>query len=383
MGQALRNGARRKGALAPGDSAVERTLLCLFIGVLVQLSTPAVSGAQLEGPAVLDLSQRETLPESELQPLLQEWDAGVNGSLSSDGSQMISRVSQYLREEEYEGWVILRYNNPEIVDRVVDLYIAEYQRILKALIFRHETADQSNDDGRTRELHDANYRYNRNLLAASLKRDGQKCAERFVGDPGRVIGVNEIDPMYDLCSVAESTFSPRLYDYVWSAPVKGLWAYVYLASVLPERMLTDLFSATNEEWMGIRPTYLDILRRREDGAGIELEDAFEVLELMERFHPEAIRSHRAEVIGFLKRYARHYAERETKGRLDDARDVGLRLKALAVLETLAQPEDIGLVKDLLRDIPELPRQKHHPDNPAASEQLRARGETLLTRLQSQ
>ena len=71
-----------------------------------------------------------TLTQGELKPLLEKWDKAIESDRMEEKRRMLSLVSHDVSEKNmrFRGSLVLRYDNSEIIDRIVGLYLKECAR---------------------------------------------------------------------------------------------------------------------------------------------------------------------------------------------------------------------------------------------------------------
>src|SRR5690606_14864372 len=85
-------------------------------------------------PDEFSLSSRSTMPDSELVVFVRDWKAAKEKSLLEDPMNVLGRTITKIEFPDGSYYDVLKFNNQEIVDRVIDLYIAECQRYWTVLI---------------------------------------------------------------------------------------------------------------------------------------------------------------------------------------------------------------------------------------------------------
>jgi hypothetical protein len=251
----------------------------------------------------------ETLSEEELEAFLAEWDQ-VTVDFEAPPFAPPLPMAHVPKGMVFEDRDVLKYDNPEIQQRVVDLYLAAAD----------ECAKESSP------LHKGEY------------------AGEY---------------LYTLATLAESTFSPRIYDHVLKRPrglVGGLRC-LYLSVVNPQITLDTYMSASVGHRLGklIHPGYFYC---RTDGTALgDIQGAFRILAFMAELSPDTLAANRETVLSFVEKHARHYEKPITASYRPDRpyyrwrQDLRTREAALDVLQVLGEPEDIPLVEAVGLNLP--------------------------------
>ena len=275
-------------------------LLCLF---LVNI---AEAGIRWTPPT-------EYLPPEELDPLLRAWDRAMSSSdFYVRDRQLPSIMGRISNGERFSGAFYCLFSNPEIIDRVVQLYRREAERELAGQLPPTEGS--------------AEY-----LMA--------------------------------LAEVAESTFDPRLYEDILHVKIRfsGAFRGIYLATVYPERTLEVLLesergdkAAWANEGRGGHPRYL--YHREKIGLQMPVVGACAILSYMTVESPHALRAEQERIIGFVTNFSRHFAE---PIKMDsrppmyfDIHDYFVRSDALDVLELVGTVTEVPLVEKIIHDAKE-------------------------------
>ena len=313
--------------------------LCVLTGVWAQAQDfPSIAQATLDSTVTaarlyLDLPERETLSQSELDAAFTGWDESIQSRTIMDRCRALRPFSQGAH---------LRYDNPEVEQRIVDLFLSE------------------KDD------------------FARRARGGPASWEE-IDAPGEV----EQDYMDLLEPLAYETFSPRIYDVAlaWYGG-GGFLRNVYLACVNPETTLRLLLESRRRE-----------RERLSQGAGWldhptgqacfhSLEEGLLVLALLCQFSPEIVQAERERVRDFVQEHATFYRDPIKVGKNDEPkrsmrRDLETRHRALCILEFIGNPEDVPLIQDIMRDPPFT---KWQFENLKTVSEVTIRGDQLLRRL---
>ena len=171
--------------------ALRCIVFCLFAASVVQAASPV--------PAKPWAPPTSILPPEELAPLLQEWDRAIESNKFDDKDSVVAKVTGIIPEgRPFEGDYYLRHSNPEIIDRVIALY---------------------------------------------LKDSAKSAANQLITPDATSEGSAEY--MIALTAIAKSTFDPRIYETVLllDSGFTGDFEDLYLATVNPQRTLGVLFEA--------------------------------------------------------------------------------------------------------------------------------------------
>src|SRR5690554_4587540 len=108
-------------------------LICMT-GVALFMICTAYGYSETFVPDEFSLSSRSTMPDSELVVFVRDWKAAKEKSLLEDPMNVLGRTITKIEFPDGSYYDVLKFNNQEIVDRVIDLYIAECQRYWTVLI---------------------------------------------------------------------------------------------------------------------------------------------------------------------------------------------------------------------------------------------------------
>jgi len=178
-------------------SAMTCILLCSVPVGVIQVQEEATPAS----PFFPDVT---TLPGVELQPLLEKWDAALEIEDYPERHYALPTVSRIVPQDmRFRGATVLRYDNPEIIDRVVNLFLEE--------CVKHDEMTTEKQSKRNNPWHWA----------------------------------EGAEYLYDLGSTAQSTFDPRIYKTVLNPPgcYLGGLRELYLATVNPEQTLAYLLES--------------------------------------------------------------------------------------------------------------------------------------------
>lgn len=282
-------------------------LICLFIANVVEAAVPW-------RPPTKQLSQEE------LEPILRVWDKAIISGAFKDYNDALGSVIGIMPEDvvvarsKYLGGALyLAYSNPEIIDRVLDFYVA---------------------------------------VVADREASPVPGGYAF---PRGSSGEGHAELMMALADTAQSTFDPRIYDTVVRNSY-GDMRNLYLATVNPERTLDYLFKCkTGDKFpranngKGRNPNYFYI--QGKPGWGMSVENAYAILAYMIEQSPQALRDERQRAVAFVVQHAKHYAQYVV------GFDYYLRYDALDILEFLGTVTEATLVEEIIRDAEEVDLRK--------------------------
>ena len=318
-------------------------LLCLFIVSIVQAATPV--------PTPPCAALMKTLSPEELEPILQEWDRAMASGKFRDKDRAMGLVTGIVpKGMRFGKRMFVRYNNPEIIDRVVALYLKE---------------ETDYEIGRNKPRH-----------------------------PSDLSSEGVAEYMMFLSEAAESTFDPRIYEAVSGSEsgFTGSFRHLYLASVSPARTLDLLFEAK-------RGPHGRIQRGANAGkeghpdyfyhpkiVGISVVYAYDILSLMIGQSPEALRGKRARALAFVAKHAKYYSTpQEAPHRPEpvylSAHDYMVRSVALDVIGVLGTAAEVKQVEAIIHDAREVDleylrsiRQRY------GYEQIKEKGERIIKQI---
>lgn len=280
-----------------------------------------------------------------------KWDDLIHKDAMRCGELLLPNVSDQCETGIGRTTVLIMRGEP-IVDRVLKLYVAEYQYTYARRILAFDVAQM--DSERSQEqlaISKRNLLRNRRLLQESIDRHGNLHDAYAMSSSNRGIGENEMDYLTELGTVAESTLSTRIYDEVWGEGARGeLWMY-YLANVQPKRTL-DLLTTGMVGFVIEGQKYAeDTLFRADEVGGIFIPEAFELLALICRYHPVLALENAARIRSFIRDNALHYAEGKKEKHLD-LLDYKVRSFALEILEGVGSHEDLEFIQRLATNAPQ-------------------------------
>jgi len=287
----------------------------------------------------------ELLGPEELSGILDEWDeAAASEDLRRKGEILDLVVESVPEGYRLQGVRMLRWANPEIRDRVVELYVSEMARL-----------DRLRQEGLTKE-------------------------EVGIIDPS-LDGEMYPDYLDDLAAVAQATFLPELYEVVLHHDEGSGMRDLYLATVNPETTLRIFLDAKLGERAGQEMVYKDQLYYSEPGVSWSLQDAFGLLYLLCERSPDAVRERQEEVLEFVRSHAKDYSPSRAEfnrptGRYSRVLDFRVRGLALHVLDQIGAAADVYTVRDIMDSAPE------HPSEAMGPNYLGRVGERIIQKLEA-
>jgi hypothetical protein len=283
-----------------------------------------------------------------LAPLLDEWDEAMDEQAFAPRSDILMRVQTYVPEDmRFSGSRVVKYSNPEIHRRIVEQYVLECEK-------RNVQPD---------------------VRAYSTTNPW------YAGEAGAVY-------LELLSTIAESTFSARIYDMVLLIPeCRGDLRELYLAKVDCEVTLNTLLTATFENKLG-KKAGRDTFYTTESGRFVfTVPTAFDFLVFARELAPDVLLRQRDSVRAFVTDHALNYAtprkyEFRSKPLYHRHDDYRVRRAAMSVLELVAKPEDIPVVRSLLEDIPTEPEDQQGLKDLelALRDELGAKADEIIARL---
>lgn len=322
------------------------------IGVCIIAMACVGFGAYSEAYTLPSLEEREVLPAAELEQVLAEGARLREEGLHACGTYLVGKCSVRLDRAGARpaGW-ILRCGNPEIAEEIIKVYIAEYQMGLRQRIIDYEQAPIADSHRLPEAVNSKNNEVDRMLLDQSIAQDGQLYRESDLAESKRRGEAEDAgEYLIHLASLAESTLSPKIYEYVWNCPFPGKWRNLYLAAVKPEDTLRHIQTATVAERLGSpRPNAANCLFRADTGASLQESDAMAVLALMASANPGFAVERREAFIALVRRHGLSYSPSNSGGKYSERRDLLSRLHALEIIEVVGVSSDISLVESLMAE----------------------------------
>ena len=294
-------------------------MLGLFVCSVAQAAAPIPTTPWRPPTSVLS-------PE-ELAPLLQEWDRAIESDKFYDKAGVVAKVTGMIpRGKRFGGDYYLRYSNPEIIDRVIALYLKDSTR------------------------HAAGQPISINANEIFKHPESEGGAEY----------------MFALTAIAKSTFDPRIYETVllFNSGFTGDFEDLYLATVNPKRTLDLLFESKRGPHGRItqganagKPGHPDRFYHDEIG-GISVDGAYTLLSLMGIQSPAALRAERARALSFVGKHVKHFAApRKVSYRPEPVyfrgQDYRVRSAALDTVGFLGTATEVKLVEEIIRDAREV------------------------------
>lgn len=247
------------------------------------------------------------------------------------------RIVDYVPEgKRFRGSCVLRYNNPEIKDRLVALYLKE--------------CDKANQP------------------ASDASRNTNPW---FAEEP---------DYMISLMTMAESTFDPRIYETERNGNlgVSGDMRLLYLATVNPETTLEYLFESKCGYRIGTQKGHPDYFYHGETVWDMSVNDAYTLLSLMSIQSPGVLMENRDRVLAFIRTHLKHY---ETPRQVPYTpepvylkwQDYDVKNGAIDVLRHLGSSEAIMTIDEIIHNAPELDPKQLKGGPQGRYEQIRTKG----------
>ena len=256
----------------------------------------------------------EHLPADELNPLLETWDSALVSRKFDDFEQVLGSTTAMIpKGERFSKAFFIRYDNPEIIDRVVDYFLAMTERIRNGSQFFPE-----------------------------------EYAEGYSAY---------------ITELAESTFDPRLYENRLrdERAEGGRMRHIYLATVNPEQTLDFLSKSKTGDnspkannGRGGSPDFL--YHQGEARWSMGVDNAFTILSYMIVQSPQAVRNKRDQVLTFVAEHAKHFKIPELRDHDPGpvyryGHDYYVRYDALDLLEFLGTVTEVPLIEEIIRDAP--------------------------------
>ncbi len=360
--------------------------LSVIVGCLTCMPCGAADNVIL--PPYLDPANRKTMPPEELAEWTSRWDEIVKTSLFDAPIPMA-----VMKNPDGSYFRVLEYNNPEIVERVVSLCIAENQRELAARIKEMEEAARGphvSDNPKSRELNDYNLAQYRAILDESVGRSGKRFNEAHVLEFRKRGGEGElyIDFHDAIFPAAESTLDEELCFYVLLFQGGSELRNDYLAYVRPADTLRTFLDSELGGRNG-RKIYPEYLFFPGPYGSEPVDDAMEVLFHMVEKNPPFHVAEAANIRTFVRRHALHFADPSLPKKRDrehtDRRiyhphqDFQTRAHALKILQFVGDENDLDLVHQIPTSppIPETPEPRKYRPIPVPLEDLAREAEAAI------
>lgn len=152
-----------------------------------------------------------------------------------------------------------------------------------------------------------------------------------------------------LSSLAESTLSEKLYDYIWEFPQPSPYRRLFVASVLPDKTLKRFALAKRgrvKEGQVIAP---DHLFNTGSTSGIQLYTALVHVADICDLNPEIARQNRDTIVSLISQYGLHYANPSSE--YIAWRDYIAREASMSILAEVGELRDLPLLEKLAKDAP--------------------------------
>jgi HEAT repeat protein len=307
-----------------------------FNALIDQLSQRGQENEKPFFPSMTALSQ------DELKPLLEEWDKAIESDKLQEKGKAIMKLANYVPDNmRFRGSRVLRYSNPEIKERIIDLYLKECAK-----------ANQPPPDvaSETNPWHGGDGEY-----------------------------------MIFLMTMAESTFDPRIYETKLDLlGVSGDLRILYLATVNPERTLNLLLESKRGHRIS-KTGHPDYFYYGDIAWGMSVDDAYSLLSLMSIQSPKVLRDNRDRVLAFVATHLKHYASPRSVCYKPEPvylkwQDYDVRNGALDVLGLLGTSEDIKTVEDIIRDSPQIDPKRLNGGPRDRRDQIRQKGIRVIEQI---
>jgi hypothetical protein len=325
----------------------------LYVFVLLSAVVPGGNSALADAGYDPFSDCRVTAEQEEERRFCEQWDSKLQVDAYRCGGALLPGLLSPCANSRYGEMTVLQNDNENIVERVLTLYIAEYQYWLKRSLQDFEKADKaavSDEQWQTWVRHSER---SRALLARSVERHGDLYRELPMDSPGRTEGYaeNELEYMDVLSVAAGSTYSPRIYEEVWGFPVPSNHHAIYLAEVDPARTIHALTHATEASGARHHKEGSDILFTARGGHAVTVEDAFEILLLVCEHQRHTAMAHADAIRAFVDRYSLHYSGNGHRSSMA-VYDFAVRYRALKIISCIGTVEDAPLVRRIKKDPPE-------------------------------
>ena len=247
---------------------------------------------------------------------------------SNDYSERGKSITPLILRTLVEGRTItiMRYKNTALVDAVIDLYIdeAQYEK-----------------------------RYANSLVDPEID-----FTPRL--SPGGEYVQEYID---DLADLASSTFDERLYDHVWGyVPPSGSSHRYFIATVFPEKTLTNLFTAHRGRTRNGQLVAQESLFIEGNNAGISIERAFDYIFDIVESNNDLGSEKRREIVSFIEEYSLSYSQQNVASKYREVTDYKVRSLALKILAKLGEAQDLPQVESVVGDSQFTPFDKRSPES---------------------
>jgi hypothetical protein len=319
--------------------------------VLLVLALPMfVPGAAADSPKPLEI-----MAGAEFEAFCRDWDNSMAEGLATGPGSMLGRL---MARNEVAGKTVLRlrYGNEAIVERVVNLYIAECQYDWFYSIHSEEVGLAKADlTPERRTLAVGNIGRWRSRLERSRERDGDLLVGIPQQDRARNEGESGLDYHDQLGALAISTLSPRLYEYLWDASsfAYGPAEVAYFSRVRVEETLQHCFTGT----IGARPdaaahAVFDRVYRADGQGELQALRAMEYIGGILTLQPELGDKYHDGILAFVERCRPLYWYPDDvirRGKFS-AQDYRMRRAILHVLAKAGRVEDVPLAKELASEI---------------------------------
>jgi hypothetical protein len=302
-------------------------------------------------PEDLFPSYLQSMNPQELTRFCADWDALLRTDAVQCGGRLLPDLLVLCKDTPYGQVHIFRYIDESIRQRVLALYIAEYQYGLSRSIQAAEKANRAHATEEQVSLWDRTREREQRMLAQSIERHTNLFDGLAMNPAWRKEGEREFEYLSLLATAAESILDPKIYEEVWAFPTAGAFHVGYLVETDPVRTTKELVTAAAGLTSNGRKYAQDSLFRRNNGMSISISTAFDVMQRICERYPSLAKEQANDVRAFTQRYALHFAP---NGKTD-YREVGdfmLRQATLRILAQVGNCDDIEFVHRLAKNPPE-------------------------------
>ncbi len=337
---------------------MKRTLILGPVLATLMLVLSQLAYSDVGIPKALAPSGRKVMPAAELEAFLVDLKAAREKSLLEHPIDVLGRVTTTVEFPDGVTRIVLNYSNKEIVDCVVDLYIAEWQRNCTDWIQGTESDLSSETDPDRRKMIQTLLSRDREALNSSLSRDGKRFQDSLFDEPLRHSGEAEADFHDFLAAVAESTFSEEIYPYVFSTFQVAEMRDFYLAYVRPSDTLDAFLNASVGTWGEVAQFPHNLYLH--DAGSVPIESAMASLRRMAQYNESFRSSNREKILVFVRKMALYLADPTLpqtgysvigEPHYSNARDYATRINALHILDMLGDVSDVPFVRSIGNALP--------------------------------
>lgn len=302
-------------------------------------------------PEDLFPSYLQSMNPQELTRFCADWDVLLRTDVIQCGGRLLPDLLVLCKDTPYGQVHIFRYIDESIRQRVLALYIAEYQYGLSRSIQAAEKANRAHATEEQVSLWDRTREREQRMLAQSIERHTNLFDGLAMNPAWRKEGEREFEYLSLLATAAESILDPKIYEEVWGFPVSGDFHIGYLVEADPARTTKELVSAGAGFTLNGKRYARDTLFRRNSGMSISISTAFDVMQRICERYPSLAREQANDVRAFTQRYALHFAPSGEAG-YQEVNDFKVRQAALQILAYVGNRDDIKFAHTLARNAPE-------------------------------